>query len=207
MSLLINYRPPRITRKSYRPRASDRTMVDNVQPRSLSCFRIRKRRHENRMDLRRPNTPEPLNMTWAGERCEQLRSFQSPGLFFLLTLPFIERANRTSIQKHFSGNATNRGLATRPELRQSQSPRSGLLASLSLRHFEVGLKLCVPPCPFQNADPGPWLRLPKRGDNHGIDSDAARSHVPRSARASLPSTSKSNGRCPDSPYVLLPQVR
>src|SRR5467141_1048230 len=96
VSLLINYMPPRITRKSYRPRASDRTMVDNVQPRSLSCFRIRKRRHENRMDLRRANTPEPLNMTWAGERSEQLRSFQSPGLFFLLTLPFIERAYRRS---------------------------------------------------------------------------------------------------------------
>ena len=89
---MINYRPPRITRKSYRPRASDRTMVDNLQPHSLSCFRIRKRRHENRMDLRRTNTPEPLNMTWAGERSEQLRSFQSPEMFFLLTLPFIERA-------------------------------------------------------------------------------------------------------------------
>jgi hypothetical protein len=59
---------------------------------SLSCFRIRKRRHENRMDLRRTNTPEPLNMTWAGERSEQSRSFQSPEMFFLLTLPFIERA-------------------------------------------------------------------------------------------------------------------
>ncbi len=80
-------------------------------------------------------------------------------------------------------------------------------ASLSLRHFEAGLKLCVRPCPFQNADPGSWLRLPKRGDNHGIDSDAARSHVVRSARASLPSTSKSKGRCPDSPYALLPLVR
>ena len=45
------------------------------------------------------------------------------------------------------------------------------------------------------------MRLPKRRDNHGIDSDAARSHVPRSARASLPSTSRSNGRCPDSPYM------
>jgi len=66
-------------------------MVDNVQPRSLSCFRIRKRRHENRMDLRRANTPEPLNMTWAGERGERFCSFQSPGLFFPLTLPFIER--------------------------------------------------------------------------------------------------------------------
>src|ERR1700720_3084625 len=92
MSLLINYMPPRITRKSYRPRASDRTMVDNLQPRSLSCFRIRKRRHENRMDLRRANTPEPLNMTWAGDRSEQPRSLQSPVMFFLLTLPFIERA-------------------------------------------------------------------------------------------------------------------
>ncbi len=71
-------------------------MVDDLQPRSLSCFRIRKRRHENRMDLRRTNTPKPLNMTWAGERGERFGSFQSPGLFFLLTLPFIERANRKS---------------------------------------------------------------------------------------------------------------
>src|SRR5271154_65846 len=83
--------PPRITRKSYRPRASDRTMVDTFQPRSLSCFRIRKRRHDNRMDLQRANTPEPLNITWAGERSEQPRSFQSPEIFFLLTLPFIEQ--------------------------------------------------------------------------------------------------------------------
>src|ERR1700687_4202555 len=101
--------PPRITRKSYRPRASDRTMVDNVQPRSLSCFRIRKRRHENRMDLRRANNPEPLTMTWAGERSEHFCSFQSPGLSFLLTLPFIERAYRTSSQGlvlNMSGNLT-----------------------------------------------------------------------------------------------------
>src|SRR6267378_502272 len=104
--------PPRITRKSYRLRASDRTMVDNVQPRSLSCFRIRKRRHENRMDLRRANTPEPLEMTWAGERSEQPRSFQLPGMFFLLTLPFIERANRTSeVLLHISGKATNQELS------------------------------------------------------------------------------------------------
>ena len=33
-------------------------------------------------------------MTWAGERGEHFCSFQSPGLFFLLTLPFIERAYR-----------------------------------------------------------------------------------------------------------------
>src|SRR6266851_4746053 len=58
---------------------------------------------------------------------------------------------------------------------------------------EAALKLRVPPCPSQNADPGSWLRLPKRSGNQGIDSDAARSHVPRSARASFPGTSKSNG--------------
>jgi hypothetical protein len=35
-------------------------------------------------------------MTWAGERSEQPRSLQSPEMFFLLTLPFIERAYRKS---------------------------------------------------------------------------------------------------------------
>ena len=35
-------------------------------------------------------------MTWAGQRSEHFCSFQSPGMFFLLTLPFIERANRRS---------------------------------------------------------------------------------------------------------------
>src|SRR3974390_969918 len=88
--------PTLLCNQSYRPRASDRTMVDNVQPRSLSCFRIRKRRHENRMDLQGTNTPEPRNMTWAGERSKHFCSFQSPKLFFLLTLPFIERRNRRS---------------------------------------------------------------------------------------------------------------
>jgi len=71
-------------------------MVDNVQPRSLSCFRIRKRRHENRMDLLRgAKTQEPLNMTWAGKQSEQPRSFQSPKTYSLLTFPFIERGNWT----------------------------------------------------------------------------------------------------------------
>jgi hypothetical protein len=67
-------------------------MVDTIQPRSLSRFRIRKRRHKNRMDLPRAKTQEPLNMTWAGERSEHFFSFQPPGLFFLLTLPFIALA-------------------------------------------------------------------------------------------------------------------
>ena len=68
-------------------------MVDNFQPRSLSCFRIRKRRHENRMDLQKAKTQEPLNLTWAGKQSEQPRSFQSPEKYLLLTFPFIERAS------------------------------------------------------------------------------------------------------------------
>ncbi len=113
--------PPRITRKSYRPRASDRTVVDNVQPRSLSCFRIRKRRHENRMDLRRANTSEPLNWTWAGERSEHFCSFQSSEMFFLLTLPFIERIYWTSADPQIPH-------VRYPDLSAlSQSRRSGLL--------------------------------------------------------------------------------
>ena len=39
-------------------------------------------------------------MTWAGERSEHFCSFQSPEMFFLLTLPFIERANRRSTYWH-----------------------------------------------------------------------------------------------------------
>ena len=46
-SLCVNPIPPRITRKSTRPRASDRTMVDIVQPQGLPSFR-------NRMASSRP---------------------------------------------------------------------------------------------------------------------------------------------------------
>jgi hypothetical protein len=38
--------------------------------------------------------PQSLsNMTWAGERSKHFCFFQSPELFFPLTLPFIERAS------------------------------------------------------------------------------------------------------------------
>src|ERR1700726_2010158 len=86
-SVGINYIPPRITRKNYRPRASDRTMVDNVQPRSLSCFRIRKRRHKNRMDLRRAKTQEPLNMTCAGKQSETTSLLPVAGDVFTIDFP------------------------------------------------------------------------------------------------------------------------
>jgi hypothetical protein len=48
------------------------------------------------MDLRRAETQEPLNMTWAGKESEQPRSLQSPETYLLLTFPFIERGNRTN---------------------------------------------------------------------------------------------------------------
>src|SRR4029077_7313596 len=72
-------------------------MVDNVQPRSLSCFRIRKRRHENRMDLRRAKTQEPLNMTWAGKQSEQPRSFQSE-TYLLLTFPALQGLDQVFVK-------------------------------------------------------------------------------------------------------------
>jgi hypothetical protein len=48
------------------------------------------------MDLRRAETQEPLNMTWAGKESEQPRSLQSPETYLLLTFPFIERGYRRS---------------------------------------------------------------------------------------------------------------
>ena len=86
-SLLVNYRPSRITRKSYRPRASDRTMVDTLQPRCLSCFRIRKRRHENRMNPDKTKTPKPSQqgMGWKAQRTLPL--LPVAGEIFLLTFP------------------------------------------------------------------------------------------------------------------------
>src|SRR2546427_7930535 len=41
LSLCVNPMPSRITRKSTRPRVTDRTMVDTVQPRVLASFRNR----------------------------------------------------------------------------------------------------------------------------------------------------------------------
>jgi hypothetical protein len=60
------------------------------------------------MNLQSEKTRETLNVTWAGKYSEQPRSFQSLEMFFLLTFPFIERANRTSTS--MSGNPTNREL-------------------------------------------------------------------------------------------------
>jgi hypothetical protein len=46
----------------------------------------------------RTNTPEPINLTWAGKRTKHPCSFQSPEIFSSLTFPFIERAYRNCPQ-------------------------------------------------------------------------------------------------------------
>jgi hypothetical protein len=59
------------------------------------------------MNLQNETTWAP-KVTWAGEQSEHFLSFQSPEMFFLLTLPFIERAYRTG--PHLSGNPINQEL-------------------------------------------------------------------------------------------------
>ena len=91
-SLLVNYSPPRITRKSCRPRASDRTMVDTFQPHSLSCFRIRERRHDNKMNLEKEKALRDSQhaIGWTAQRTFSL--LPVAGEIFLLTLPFYRTA-------------------------------------------------------------------------------------------------------------------
>ena len=69
-------------------------MVDTFQPRSLSSFRNRKRRHDNKMNLQKEETPRALqhDMGWRARRTFSL--LPVAGETFLLTLPFIERAYR-----------------------------------------------------------------------------------------------------------------
>ena len=88
--------PPRTTRKSYRPRASDRTMVGTFSTTLLDRVRSRRRRHDRKMNLQKEKTARASqqNMGWRVSR----RSLLSPvaGEVFLLTLPFIERRYRQS---------------------------------------------------------------------------------------------------------------
>jgi hypothetical protein len=92
--------PPRTTRKSYRLRASDRTMVGNFCNRTACRIRNRRRRHDSNMTLQKKRTPR-ASQHYMGWRARQ-KSLLLPvaGEFFLLTLPFIERGDR---RVHFSG--------------------------------------------------------------------------------------------------------
>jgi hypothetical protein len=104
-SLSINHMPPRTTRKSYRPRVSDRTMVGTAQPLCLFASGTEGRRHHRAMNLRRRQNhtaslhypgwttrPSPLRLPVAGE-------------LFLLTSPFIERRYRRCgvLDRYLSG--------------------------------------------------------------------------------------------------------
>src|SRR6516225_6460461 len=67
-------------------------MVDTFQPRRLSCFRIRKRRHEDRMNQEKTKTPKPSqhDMGWKAQRTFPL--LPVAGEIFLLTFPFYRTA-------------------------------------------------------------------------------------------------------------------
>ena len=70
-------------------------------------------------------------MTWAGERSEQPRSFQSPEMFFLLTLPFIERAYRSNGSSAPQGRVEKRAeLAREAESETSRDFHGGFKSSM-----------------------------------------------------------------------------
>src|SRR5258706_7373117 len=62
-------------------------MVDNVQPRSLSCFRIRKRRHENRNGSTKSEHPRASqhDLGWRARRTTSL--LPVAGVVFSLDSP------------------------------------------------------------------------------------------------------------------------
>ena len=99
-SLLINCMPPRTTRKSYRPRASDRTMVGIfVATQLLVASETEGVVTDSNMTLLKKKERQELhNITWAGEagKSKNLCSLQSRESFFLLTLttPFIRTRKR-----------------------------------------------------------------------------------------------------------------
>jgi hypothetical protein len=95
-SLWINYMPPRTTRKSYRPRVSDRTMVGTSPPHCLPASETKSvvapatMNPQGGKNLR----TSPHHVGW-----KPGRSFPAlPALaeVFVLTSPFIERGNRKS---------------------------------------------------------------------------------------------------------------
>src|SRR5258708_38742043 len=71
-------------------------MVGNFSNRTACRIRNRRRRHDNNMTLRKKKTPR-ASQHYMGWRAGQ-KSLLLPvaGEFFLLTLPFIERAYRRS---------------------------------------------------------------------------------------------------------------
>jgi hypothetical protein len=92
--------PPRITRNSHRPRASDRTMVNAESPVSLAALTNSTASPRHRGNLREWTTSQtsPGKQTylqWAGSRDTISLSGRS-GVFFLTSL-FIELIDRTDL--------------------------------------------------------------------------------------------------------------
>ena len=73
-------------------------MVDTFQPRSLSCFRSRRRRHDNKMNLEKEKVPRDSqhDMGWKARQTFSLLPIA--GEIFPLTFSFIERAKRTRVR-------------------------------------------------------------------------------------------------------------
>jgi hypothetical protein len=87
--------PPRTTRKSYRPRVSDRTMVDTLN--RTACPRQKPKASSHRQhESAEKEKLKPRSIAWAEWQKEILRPLQPWAKCFFLTSPFIERANRTS---------------------------------------------------------------------------------------------------------------
>ncbi len=83
---------PRTTRKSDRPRVSDRTMVGTAQPLCLSASRTDRRRYESTMNLRQGKT-HSVSLHYWGWTANNL-CFAVAGEVFVLTSLFIERDYR-----------------------------------------------------------------------------------------------------------------
>jgi hypothetical protein len=86
--------PPRTTRKSDRPRASDRTMVGTAQPLCLSASGTIGRRYESTMNLRKRETHGVSSQYWGWTATPFLLRCAADGEAFVLTSPFIERRYR-----------------------------------------------------------------------------------------------------------------
>src|ERR1700739_1974314 len=127
--------PPRTTRKSYRPRVSDRTMVGTSPPPRLLASEAESIVTIT-MDLQKEKARASQHYVgWRARR--RPSSFQSQRQCFHLTLPFIERGNRRS--SFFRRNSADFTLRiSRPRIRRQEHHRQ----AYSPCHFrkEEGLR-------------------------------------------------------------------
>jgi hypothetical protein len=126
----LHVMPPRITRNSHRPRASDRTMVDTLKHQSrLPLLQTRWHRHHQQRKLTRmgnkPNFSREVKLQWAGSR-ETISTSGRGGVFFLTSL-FIELIDRP-----VSANADyiNKAFPCAPNPSASNSPSCSARALL-----------------------------------------------------------------------------